>query len=173
LLLRLRKLASRLGSYDDCVDDRVLVRVAVPGDCGELAVLCHSLWPDSSSEEHAQELVPLLRGERPGNMPGMVYVAQADDGRLVGFMDVNLRSHADGCDPAVPVGYLEGWYVSPEYRRRGIGGRLLAEAERWSRDQGCKEMASDTWLDHLDSQQAHSALGFEIVDRCVHYRKSL
>jgi aminoglycoside 6'-N-acetyltransferase I len=34
-------------------------------------------------------------------------------------------------------------------------------------------MASDTWLDALDSQQAHEALGFEVVDRCVHYRKNL
>jgi aminoglycoside 6'-N-acetyltransferase I len=34
-------------------------------------------------------------------------------------------------------------------------------------------MASDTWLDNLGSQSAHEALGFEVVDRCVHYRKRL
>jgi len=34
-------------------------------------------------------------------------------------------------------------------------------------------MGSDTWIDHEDSQLAHRALGFEIVDRCVHFRKSL
>jgi aminoglycoside 6'-N-acetyltransferase I len=34
-------------------------------------------------------------------------------------------------------------------------------------------MASDAWLDGLESQHAHEALGFEVVDRCVHYRKLL
>jgi aminoglycoside 6'-N-acetyltransferase I len=34
-------------------------------------------------------------------------------------------------------------------------------------------MASDPWLDNVASQTAHEALGFEVVDRCVHYRKVL
>jgi aminoglycoside 6'-N-acetyltransferase I len=34
-------------------------------------------------------------------------------------------------------------------------------------------MASDTWLDALRSQHAHEALGFKVVDHCVHYRKVL
>ena len=43
----------------------------------------------------------------------------------------------------------------------------------WARLKGCREMASDTWIDHEGSQRAHEALGFEVVDRCVHYRKEL
>jgi len=35
---------------------------------------------------------------------------------LVGFLEVGLRSHADGCDPAQPVGYVEGWFVAPDHR---------------------------------------------------------
>ncbi len=92
---------------------------------------------------------------------------------MVGFLEVSVRSHADGCDPSTPVGYIEGWYVAPDCRRRKIGARLVAAAESWARDRGCLEMASDAWLDHLDSQRAHEALGFEVVDRCVHYRKAL
>ena len=34
-------------------------------------------------------------------------------------------------------------------------------------------MASDTWIDNTLSQRAHEALGYTVVDRCVHYRKSL
>jgi aminoglycoside 6'-N-acetyltransferase I len=34
-------------------------------------------------------------------------------------------------------------------------------------------MASDTWIDNAESQRAHQALGFEVVDRCVNYRKRL
>jgi aminoglycoside 6'-N-acetyltransferase I len=46
-------------------------------------------------------------------------------------------------------------------------------AEDWARSQGCYEVASDTWIDHESSQRAHEALGFEVVDRCVPFRKGL
>ena len=54
-----------------------------------------------------------------------------------------------------------------------MGALLLAAAQDWARGQGCVEMASDTWIDNEESQRVHEALGFEVVDRCVHYRKPL
>jgi aminoglycoside 6'-N-acetyltransferase I len=86
---------------------------------------------------------------------------------------VALRSHADGCDIEQPVGFIEGWFVHEASRNRGVGRALMHSAEEWARSQGCLEMASDTWIDHEDSQRAHQALGFEVVDRCVHFRKAL
>lgn len=152
--------------------DALLVRAAKPQDCAALARLRHALWPDSSIEEHAEELARLLAGERLGTLPEVILVAEAQ-GEIAGFAEAGLRSHADGCDASHPVGYLEGWYVVGEWRRRKVGARLLAAAEGWARAQGCREMASDTWLDNFDSQRAHQALGFEEVDRCVTYRKLL
>jgi hypothetical protein len=35
------------------------------------------------------------------------------------------------------------------------------------------ELASDTRIDRVSSQRAHKALGFEAVDRCVHFKKAL
>jgi aminoglycoside 6'-N-acetyltransferase I len=148
------------------------IREARPGDCAPLARLRHALWPESSVDEHAGELSRILSGENPGTLPSVILVAD-DAGEVVGFAETGLRSHADGCDPARPVGYLEGWYVIPSQRRRKVGARLVEAAERWARDRGCLEMASDTWLDNEGSQRAHQALGFEVVDRCVHYRKLL
>lgn len=151
----------------------VIVRPAKPTDLSELAAMCNCLWSGGSAEEHARELAPLLAGQPPGSLPAMVLLAEALDGRAIGFVEVGLRSHADGCDPARPVGFIEGWYVTPANRRKKIGTRLIAAAEAWARTQGCREMASDTWIDEHDSQCAHEALGFEVVDRCVHYRKRL
>jgi aminoglycoside 6'-N-acetyltransferase I len=131
------------------------------------------LWPGTSAAEHARELEPILAGDTPGAMPLINFVAEVADGTLAGFAEVDLRSHADGCDPKRPVGYLEGWYVIAEYRRSGVGRRLLAAAEEWARSHGCVEMASDTWIDNEVSQRCHEALGFEVVDRCVNYRKAL
>jgi aminoglycoside 6'-N-acetyltransferase I len=151
----------------------VLVREAGLQDCAGLAPLRHSLWPDGSEEEHLNELALLLREQARGSLPATILVAQEPDGRIVGFIEAGLRSHADGCDPSHPVGYIEGWYVAPAWRLRKVGARLVAEAESWARSHGCKEMASDTWLDNLDGQRAHEGLGYEVVDRCVNYRKLL
>jgi aminoglycoside 6'-N-acetyltransferase I len=58
-------------------------------------------------------------------------------------------------------------------RRNGVGGRLVAEAEKWARSKGCKEMASDTTPRYADSPAAHKALGYEEVQRKIHFRKDL
>jgi aminoglycoside 6'-N-acetyltransferase I len=151
----------------------ICVRPAQLSDRDQLARLRAALWPESSAEEHARELEPILQGNAPGTLPAMNLVAEASDGQLVGFLEAGLRSHADGCDPSRPVGYIEGWYVVESFRHRGIGKRLLGAAEEWARSQGCFEMASDTWIDNELSQDVHEALGYEVVDRCVHYRKAL
>lgn len=100
-------------------------------------------------------------------------VAEGPNGRVIGFLDVDLRSHADGCNPANPVGYVEGWFVYEPFREQGAGRELMLAAEKWAREQGCAEMASDVLLDNEGSQRAHAALGYEVVDRCVHLRKTL
>jgi aminoglycoside 6'-N-acetyltransferase I len=149
------------------------IRLARPSDAAELAQLYVALWPDSSVEAHRRELDVLFEGNPPSSMPLINLVVEISDGHLLGFLQASLRSHADGCDPSRPVGFIEGWYVSPEYRRQGVGRRLLAAAEDWARSLGCMEMASDTQIDNHPSQIVHQVLGYEVVDRCVHFRKRL
>ena len=146
-----------------------IVRSAMGSDREQVAHMRALLWPSASVEEHRRE----LEAGSVSHLPTETFVAVGEDGGLVGFVEVGLRSHADGCDAAKPVGFLEGWFVNEECRRRGVGGALVRAAELWAREQGCVEMASDTWIDHEESQKAHAALGFEVVDRCVHFRKSL
>ncbi|HEX4486762.1 MAG TPA: GNAT family N-acetyltransferase [Terriglobales bacterium] len=149
------------------------VRKALAGDRSEMAKMKVALWPDATAEEHAAEFDITLATGKCGSLPLTVLVAEAEDGRLAGFIEVDLRSHADGCDPSIPVGYVEGWFVQKESRKLGVGAALMRAAEDWARTHGCREIASDTWIESTVSQQAHQALGFEVVDRCVHFRKSL
>jgi aminoglycoside 6'-N-acetyltransferase I len=151
----------------------IFIRRAHLSDCDQLARMCEALWPDACAEEHARELALILEGKPVTTLPLIILVADVGDRMLAGFLEVDLRSHADGCNPSRPVGYIEGWYVAQSYRTRGIGRKLLAAAEDWARSQGCIEVASDTWIDNEVSQRVHEALGYEVVDRCVHYRKTL
>jgi aminoglycoside 6'-N-acetyltransferase I len=141
------------------------IRTARISDNNELAAMRRLLWPESSFEEHLREL--------QSGLPAVNFVAVGEHESLIGFLEAGLRSHADGCDPSHSVGYVEGWFVREEFRRRGIGTALMGAAEDWARAQGCLEMASDALIDNEVSHRGHEALGFEVVDRCVHFRKRL
>jgi aminoglycoside 6'-N-acetyltransferase I len=151
----------------------IRIRLAEPGDRDPLSHMRQALWPELSVDEDQQELDAVLSGTPDSTMPLSILVAETNAGDLIGFLEVGLRSHADGCDARVPVGFVEGWFVAERHRNKGVGAKLLAAAEDWARARGCIEIASDTWLDNDSSQRVHEALGFEVVDRCVHYRKAL
>ena len=139
----------------------------------DLVRMMASLWPDASMDELRLELSDALNPEPAGTLPCTMLVAQGDDESLIGFIEVGMRSHADGCDTARPVGFVEGWFVKEGFRGRGAGAELMRAAEEWARAQGCIEMASDALIDNDGSLKAHEALGFAVVDRCVHFKKGL
>jgi aminoglycoside 6'-N-acetyltransferase I len=126
------------------------------------------LWP-SPPGEHAEEIAGFFAGER--HDPGEALLA-VDGADTVGFVEVSIRSHAEGCRPG-RVAYLEGWFVQPEWRARGVGAALVHAVEAWARVQGCRELASDTGIDNQASAAAHLALGFQEVERVVCFRKDL
>ncbi len=162
----------------------IRIRPAQLSDHKQLLRFREGLWPNASADEHSRELALILESKPVTTLPLIILVAElvadpsdrpdeASDRTLAGFLEVDLRSHADGCDPSRPVGYIEGWYVAENHRNKGVGRKLLVAAEEWARSQGCVEVASDTWIDNEVSQRVHEALGYEVVDRCVHYRKTL
>jgi len=125
------------------------------------------LWPDQSPTEFVEE----GRAALTAKPPLTVFIAE-EDRTLVGFLELGLRSYAEGCSGS-PVPYVEGWYVEPDRRRRGIGGALMQAAEEWSRAGGYTELGSDTEVVNRLSRDAHAALGFEEVETLVIFRKPL
>ena len=143
-------------------------RLYVMTDHSEWLRMRLALWPEATWHAHISDMEIWLA--RPD---AAVWVApHPKGGRLIGFAEVGTRSVADSCETS-PVAYLEGWYVDPEARRKGVGKALIAAAEDWARGRGLHEFASDTQLNNQASQSAHAALGFTEVDRVVLYRKSL
>lgn len=106
-----------------------------------------------------------------------VAVGAFDGDELVGYAAAGLRSHAEGAwdRPAAEqrIAYLEEWYVTPSHRRRGFGRALVAGVEEWARELRADVLASDTEIGNETSVSAHAELGFEEVERAVHFVKSL
>jgi len=127
-----------------------------------------ALWPDAELEELGAEQVEILAEPEQNG----VFMAALPSGEPTGFIEVSLRHWAEGCSTH-PVGYIEGWFVREAYRRNGIGGRLIAAAEDWAREQGCSEMGSDAEIWNEVSLQAHQALGYQEANRLVTFSKRL
>ncbi len=143
------------------------IRRAQASDRNDWLRMRVALWPDSTSEKHREEIDEYLREKA-----AVAYVAVRPDGRLAGFVEATIRPHADACDTS-PVGYVEGWYVDADVRRRGVGRRLVRAAERWARARGCTEMGSDCLLENDGSLRAHLAIGYEERERLIHFRRWL
>jgi len=146
----------------------VIIRAVEPQDAAAWERMRAELWP-ADPGEHAREIAVFfsrqLRHEE-------ALIALDDQGRSIGFVELSIRPYAEGCYSG-RVGYLEGWFVKPPSRRRGIGRALVRAAEDWARAQGCIEFASDTELGNASSAAAHLALGFSEVERIICFRKPL
>jgi aminoglycoside 6'-N-acetyltransferase I len=145
-----------------------MVRQAQREDWSEWLRMRSTLWPHCSRERHESEISAIL-GERG---QATAFVSPRSQGGLCGFIEVAIRPFVEGCQTR-PVGYIEGWYVDPDSRWRGIGRSLVTAAEQWARSKGCKEMASDTEVSNLDGEEAHRRLGYTEVSRLVHFKKDL
>lgn len=133
-----------------------------------LAMRC-ALWPDGTEQAHARDVERFFAGE--SHEPLAVLLA-FDGPVAVGFAELSIRNVAEGCETD-RVAYLEGWYVEPKARRRGVGRGLIQAAEIWGRAQGCSEFGSDTEIHNDASAVVHAALGFEEVERLRCFRKRL
>jgi aminoglycoside 6'-N-acetyltransferase I len=144
------------------------IRRMTKSDAGDWLRMRTALWPGSETD-HAKEIEAFF--ER--GVPTLDAVLLAEDaGSATGFAELSIRLYAEGCHSG-RVAYLEGWYVEPHVRRRGIGAALVAAAQHWGREQECTELASDTELGNDGSAAAHRALGFDEVERIICYRKPL
>ena len=124
------------------------------------------IWPDAHDDYMRFDMEDILASDKDTVLFALV------DGKSVGMIEVSIREYGEGCETS-PVGYIEGWFVYPDFRGKGISGVLTQAAENWARGKGCTEMASDTWLGNEASIRAHLKHGYFEVERLVHFVKRL
>ena len=96
-----------------------------------------------------------------------------DAGKAVGLAEAAVRTDYVNGTETSPVAFLEGLYVVPDARGKGIGRSLVEAVARWGKERGCTELASDAALENAASHAMHRALGFEETERVVFFRRRL
>jgi aminoglycoside 6'-N-acetyltransferase I len=128
-----------------------------------------ALWTDATADEHRGYMaISLAQPERFLQL--MVY-----DGKRtpVGLIEGSIRNDYVNGTESSPVGFVEGVYVIPSMRRKGVARMLFAAIGDWARARGCRELASDALIENEASQRAHRALGFRETERVVYFAKPL
>ena len=133
----------------------------------EATELALALWPDNDLLELKEEFREILSSNKD-----KVFLAFFKQ-ECVAFAHISIRSDYVEGSTTSPVGYVEGIYVKPKYRRMGLSTRLIAEGERWAKSLGCTEMASDIEEDNTDSYAFHLMTGFKEAGRIIHFIKDI
>ena len=144
-----------------------MIKTATKDNAYELANLAIQMWEDNSMEGLAEEFIKLIKKE-----DAQIFIKIVED-KAVGFAQCQLRyDYVEGTETS-PVGYLEGIFVVEEYRGKGYAKELLSECQKWAKEKGCFEFASDCELDNVTSLKFHMAMGFEEANRIICFTKKL
>ena len=118
----------------------------------EWAKLCNALWPHHTIEH--------FLNERANSSYRNEYLYIIND-EAAAFMSLSVRNDYVEGTKSSPVGYLEGIYVKPDYRKQGIARKMVEFAKKWSAERGCREFASDCLLENDISRKVHNSIGFK------------
>ena len=143
------------------------IRKAKNSDLPQLIQLSQQLWPGLKKEELAESFLETF------NSPKEITFISEYNNATIGFAICSLRSdYVEGADET-PICYLKAIFIVPGFRQKGWARNLLAHSEKWCLEQGCRQIASDTELTNLVSQQFHQHIGFEEVNRIVCFVKNI
>ena len=128
-----------------------------------------ALWPDCPEQQHLEEMAGFLR--EPARFAQ--FIVRDANGRGLGFAEASIRTDYVNGTSSSPVAYLEGLYVRPDARGRGVATDLVQAVCQWALSRGCSELASDTQPENLVSQAFHRQVGFVETERAVFFSKPL
>lgn len=145
-------ITSLMGKDEACFEGEVVTRLLAIEDQAAWCLAWESYSDgDNLPPGYAQELFARLL--TPGGHQCLVALERDI---LVGFATVLAHGHTYSRNL---LGYLEDLWVSPDYRRRGIGRLLLAEVAELGRAEGWRKIYWHTAVDNDEALGLYRASG--------------
>ena len=145
---------------------KITIRKMCDADRGEWARMYRALFPRGNETSINDEIDRILSAPTRAG-----YCAEMG-GEIVGFAEYSLRDFANGC-VSQPVPFLEGIWVEPDARKKGVARALVEHLEAQVIAQGYSELGSDVLLDDDPSIEFHKSVGFQETERVIFFRKPL
>jgi len=147
----------------DALDRTVTVRSARSSDAGDIARLTGQLGYDVETSSLDARLASLLA------RPDQLFVIAAADGHVVGWLHAAIFEDIE-TDPYVVIA---GLVVDSAHRRLGIGRQLLAEAERWAKEQQCSVVRLWSSAGRTAAHQFYERVGYKNIKTQYSFVKSV
>jgi GNAT superfamily N-acetyltransferase len=127
----------------------IRIRKARLDDAEAIALLSKDL----GYEPHKDEIVRKLQKFElnPGEE---IFVAEFE--KVVGWMHISLVEPLE----SDPFAEIRGIVVAEEYRRKGIGTKLIQSAEEWTRRKNCKKIRIRINIKREDTRKYYRNLNF-------------
>lgn len=140
------------------------LREARPEDVSYLAELSTQLGYPASPEDMARRLSEILNDDR-----GVVFVAESEDGSVIGWI------HVYYCPSLIVEKEAEigGLVVDEKHRSQGIGTSLVRKAEEWARAKGCRTIIVRANVIRHRAHEFYRSLGFSELKIQKVFRKAL
>jgi len=136
------------------------------GNLDRCISLANELWPNSEYSELVEEFNKIIKSNKEE-----CFLYSDNKNGYIAFMQLSIRSDYVEGSSFSPVAYIEGIYVKKIFRKKGIGHKLIKEAEIWANEKECKELASDCELNNELSIKFHNSIGFKEANRVVCFIK--
>ena len=149
---------------DAASSNEVRIRPGRLEDAEAIASLATQLGYPSTPDEIAERLRRIL--PHPDHA---VFVAELPGTGTRGFVQL-LAGMALESGPRAEI---LGLVTDETLRSRGIGRRLVAEAERWAQARGFTVICVRSQLKRTDAHRFYEGLGYECVKTQKYFRKSL
>ena len=133
----------------------------------ELSQMALDLWPENDLDDLKRDFEYIL-----GHLSDKVFLAKVDD-EYIGFIHMSIRKDYVEGSASSPVGYIEGLFVKPEYRRKGVGSELYNAGVDWVKKKGCSEIGTDCTISNNVSFEFLVDMGFEEANRMICFIKDI
>lgn len=139
------------------------IREATKDDLPDWARLRLELWPDNTIETLTIEAQESLESKN-----AVCFFCLDQNGQAQGFIEAAIYHNDEK-----PYCHVEGWYLRPEYRRKGIGGELMDHVEQWALHRSISILTSDTDEGFPISPKAHAKAGFKTIHTMTIFLKEI
>jgi len=70
-----------------------------------------------------------------------------------------------------PIGFIENIITAADYRRQGIGRKLLEAAVEYAKEHGCYKVTLESNMKRTDAHEFYISVGFDGNSKCAFERR--
>ena len=140
-----------------------VVRLATLTDVDALVRLMRQFYAEEDLDLSEVAALRAFESLLDDSRLGQVWMIE-EDGHPAGFvvLTVSFSMEYGGLR-----GFVDDFYVSPPYRRRGLGHAALEEVTRACRRRGVRALVVETGPDNTAALSAYRSVGFADSGRCL------